>query len=99
MTLISDTIKTIDEKIEFHKESIKKLKEAEEIQEIINCDFQTIIDVLELLCPNHNRTSCNDDNASNYGSCDRCTILKIQAEKMWDDNYIVKISIDKIRSE
>jgi len=96
MTLISETIKTLDSKIESHKSRIKKLKEAEEIQEIINLDFQTIIDVLYLLCPNHSRNSCNDEHPSNYGSCDRCTILKMQEEKIWDDNYIVKISLEKI---
>jgi len=96
MTLISESINTINKKTESYKETIKKLKELELTQAKLNSNFKEIISVLEMLIPEHNRYSCGDSALNNYGNCDRCTILQMKADGIWDDNYTVNISLDKI---
>lgn len=56
------------------------------------------LDLINLICPTHNRTSCSDTNANNgfydYGpndqlrcDCDRCGLLEILRDKDWMDMH------------
>lgn len=63
----------------------------------------THIDTLLQLVPEHDRTSCSDSNPSNAASgrnprCNRCQLLQIKQD-MYNDSYIVKLSVEFQRPE
>jgi hypothetical protein len=93
---IQDKISTVENEIKILQEYIIKLKEKEKTQEIIKNNFPNIIETLLLLTPSHNKKSCSDNNHINKGTCNRCTILEIQEDGIWDDNLELSISISRI---
>lgn len=93
---IDETIAKLQEEIHSKEQKIKELEKAKEKQTDINLNFSEVIKVLKIIVPNHDRTSCSDSKPDNYNTCTRCTILTMASYGMWDDNYVLNISIDTI---
>jgi hypothetical protein len=93
---VKDTISTLQDEIQIKKELIEKLQRHEKIQQFLVNNFYEAIFMLKIFVPIHDRTSCCDANPINKGRCNRCTILNMEADGMWDSDYIVDISLEKV---
>jgi hypothetical protein len=50
--------------------------------------------LLLALVPEHDRTSCADDNLANkFGDCKRCMLLNIKDEDFWPDNIDICLDV------
>jgi hypothetical protein len=94
--IIKDEISACQNDIQIKKELIEKLQRQEKIQQFLVDHFYEAIFMLKTLIPIHDRTSCCDANTINKGRCNRCTILNMEADGMWDSDYIVTVSLEKV---
>ena len=63
-----------------------------------NAQADTIIqniDALLLLVPNHERTSCTDENNFNWdkGRCTRCALIQAEADGFWRNDLDLEITV------
>jgi len=49
--------------------------------------------VLLALVPNHDRSSCSDENAGNLYKCYRCNLLQIQRNMNWPEDCVVMVNV------
>ncbi len=94
---IEEKIKSLGIEIWSKQDEIKKLHKIEMIQKYINSHFKEIITSLKVLIPEHSRTSCSDKKPNNIGECNRCTVLGMESDGIWDDGYTLDISIEKLK--
>ena len=75
------------------EERIKELLVAQRFERAQN--LLSHIDALLDLIPDHERTSCSDENPKNYGRCARCTLLSFKESGHWDEDYDLRLSLEK----
>lgn len=74
---------------------------------MINMKNLTARELIDVICPEHSRTSCNDNNLDNglysgdsFTRCARCTLLEILKEGFMPEDHILicdfKITRNKI---
>lgn len=93
-----DLLACSDEQLERVIREKRKRAEQEEQrrkEEKARINFALIDTILALI--EHGRTSCSDTNATNYGRCNRCTLLEFKSMGYWEPEWELEITMSNTK--